>query len=131
MIVSLHITFFSTFWPAQRKNSYLTMVLNWTVIELLKELDLIKSSHKSDFFLRKDLCSYMRAQHVLSYVSTMHLTGYMHNSFRSDNICVRNTKKMNIIIQQIFVRWTNKAGSFDCYSCGKNFNCLHNTYISP
>ena len=37
------------------------------LFDLFKALDQIESNNKSDIFLRKDLFSFMRAQHVLSY----------------------------------------------------------------
>ena len=37
------------------------------LFHLFKAFDKIESRHKSDIFFRKDLFSFMRAKHVLSY----------------------------------------------------------------
>ena len=37
------------------------------VFDFFKAFDYIESSHKSGIFTRKDLFSFMRAQHVVSY----------------------------------------------------------------
>ena len=42
------------------------------LFDLVKAFHYIESSHKFDIFIRKDLYSFMRAQHVMSY----HLTWY-------------------------------------------------------
>jgi len=37
------------------------------LFDLFKAFDKFESGHKSDIFIRKDLFSFMRAQHVMSY----------------------------------------------------------------
>ena len=48
-------------------NSEMCVHVGSMLFDLFKAFDYIESSHKSDFFLRKDLFFIMRAQHVLSY----------------------------------------------------------------
>ena len=43
----------------------------YLLFDLFKAFHYIESSHKSDFLNRKDQFSYMRAQHVMSTISTM------------------------------------------------------------
>ena len=48
--------------------------INFCHLICLRHLNRTSANHKSDFFLRKDLFSFMCAQHVLSY----HLIGKYH-----------------------------------------------------
>ena len=49
------------YWYASKEQSLL--------FDLLKVFDNIESSHKLEIFLRKSVLSFMRAQHVLSYLA--------------------------------------------------------------